>query len=93
MPLVFAGSGYLEGKELQDLIQELQLARKKAGLVGLNLFRRGKKSATLNCEYSSVSLKRPLESSVFQGMERCGRERSSGRRGGRKRRGRSCLKR
>ncbi|XP_031791737.1 calbindin isoform X2 [Piliocolobus tephrosceles] len=27
------GSGYLEGKELQNLIQELQLARKKAGLL------------------------------------------------------------
>ncbi|KAF6098787.1 calbindin 1 [Phyllostomus discolor] len=26
------GSGYLEGKELQNLIQELQQARKKAGL-------------------------------------------------------------
>lgn len=31
---VFTGSGYLEGKELQNLIQELQQARKKAGLVG-----------------------------------------------------------
>lgn len=34
---VFSGSGYLEGKELQNLIQELQQARKKAGLVGLSL--------------------------------------------------------
>lgn len=34
---VFAGSGYLEGKELQNLIQELQQARKKAGLVRSSL--------------------------------------------------------
>ena len=34
---VFTGSGYLEGKELQNLIQELQQARKKAGLVGWRL--------------------------------------------------------
>ena len=30
---VFAGNGYIEGKELQNFIKELQQARKQAGLV------------------------------------------------------------
>lgn len=32
--LFVVGNGYMDGKELQNFIQELQQARKKAGLVG-----------------------------------------------------------
>lgn len=32
--LSVVGNGYMDGKELQNFIQELQQARKKAGLVG-----------------------------------------------------------
>lgn len=32
----FSGNGYIEGKELQNFIKELQQARKQAGLVSLN---------------------------------------------------------
>lgn len=33
---VITGNGYMDGKELQNFIQELQQARKKGGLVGWN---------------------------------------------------------
>lgn len=32
--LSVVGNGFMDGKELQNFIQELQQARKKAGLVG-----------------------------------------------------------
>lgn len=57
---VSAGSGYLEGKELQNLIQELQQARKKAGLVGSRC--KGGKCITR-------SHKEPAGSSGFQGCK------------------------
>lgn len=78
---VFAGSGYLEGKELQNLIHELQQARKKAGLVGSRC-RGGKGPLVLKYRRSSVFIRSQQDQVVFRGCKRVltekeGRERLS----------------
>lgn len=88
---VFAGSGYLEGKELQNLIQELQQARKKAGLVGSSCKDR-KGFSTLKYRYSNIFIKSQQAQIVFREgkhllTEKGEKERLSRLREGKKERG------